>query len=130
MNRMMSKFKSLGTRRVPQPSAGARRRGAKRPELLILIVQYGTVQYSTVQYCTVHYNTVQYSKPSRSAGITDFYTILYSTVQYSTVQYITIEYSTVNLRGQGHDLITEWVFISVDYNIRCQSCSLQFATTS
>ena len=33
---MMSKVKSVGTRRVPQPSAGARRRGAKRPELLVL----------------------------------------------------------------------------------------------
>merc|ERR1711867_393049 len=71
--------RAVGARRAPQPSAGARRRGAERPELLV----YYIVLYYTLLYCTLLYYYVLYC------------IVLYTIVLYFTVLLCTILYCTI-----------------------------------
>jgi len=56
-------------RRAPQPSAGARRKGAERPELLVVI-------YNALQYCKVHDTFVIYNTFRNSTENIVKYTIV------------------------------------------------------
>ena len=51
--------RTLGAQRAPKPSAGARRRGAEHPKLLVTI--YSTLHFIRAQYNIVYCGKLQFN---------------------------------------------------------------------